>query len=104
MNAIGRLRASLLQGPIRDHEVIRQWAARHSAVPAEIKPRKFDGEPAILWFLFDSRGSEEIVAITWENFFALFDLLGLHMMVDETPYFELVHTQKSPEELGLLPA
>lgn len=92
-----------MQGPIRDHEVIRQWAARHSAVPAEIKPRKFDGEPALLWFLFDSKGSEEIVPITWENFFALFDLLGLKLMIDETPYFELVDKKRFPGEPFVIP-
>lgn len=92
-----------MQGPICDHEVIRQWAARHSAIPAEIKPRNFDGEPAILWFLFDNDGSEEIVPITWENFFALFDLLGLKLMLDDSPYFELIHVRKSPEDPGVLP-
>ena len=92
-----------MKGSFTDHDVIRQWAERHSVTPAEIKPRKFDGEAAILWFLFDSAGSEEICPITWEDFFARFDLLGLKLLLDETPYFELVHVRKSQEQLGVLP-
>ena len=92
-----------MEGPSTDHDVIRRWAERHSASPAEIKPRKFDGEAAVLWFLFKSGGTEDICSITWEDFFARFDLLGLKLLFDDTPDFELVHMRKSPEELGILP-
>ncbi len=91
----------IVQGPTSNHEVILRWAERHSAVPAEIKPRKFDGEPSLLWFLFDLKGTEEIRPISWDDFFARFDVLGLKILFDETPYFELIHLREAPQELVL---
>ena len=85
--------------PTRDHQAIRQWAARTGAVPAEVKPRKFDGEPSILYFLFGSaakNGTPEIRPISWEDFFARFDLLDLSMVYDQTSsQFEIVRLEKS---------
>ena len=85
-----------MYGPTSDHRVIRAWATKHDAVPAEITPRKFDGEPAILHFLFGraKSGLPEIVPISWENFFAQFDLMELVMVFDDTPTFEILHNDK----------
>ena len=46
----------LIMMPIRDHKIIRQWADRHDAMPAQIHPRQFDGQPAILYFLLEGSG------------------------------------------------
>ena len=89
--------------PTRDHKVIRQWASRHDAVPAEIKPFKFDSEPAILTFLLGGAksGTPELRPISWEGFFAQFDLLGLAFAFDErSPQFTLVHVEKSSDQPG----
>ena len=79
--------------PTRDHGQILAWAKKHNAVPAEIKPEKFDGEPAILYFLMGElkSGTPEIRPISWDHFFAQFDLLGLALAwKDDLPVFELV--------------
>ena len=76
----------------RDHQSIPQWATRNGAVPAEIRPVKFDGEPAVLYFLTgDARsGTEEIHPIGWDDFFARFELMNLWLSFDEsTSDFEL---------------
>ncbi len=86
--------------PTRDHDLIRHWASRHNAFPAEIKRLKHDGEPAILTFLMGKPdiAQPEISAISWESFFAQFDLLGLSMAFDErTPRFDIVRVEKGSE-------
>ena len=85
----------------RDHELILQWAVKHGAAPAEIKPFKFDGEPSVLYFLFGEArsGTEEIHPIGWEDFFARFELLALCLRFDEgTSDFDLC---KRAEEMQL---
>ncbi len=73
--------------PTQDHNIIRTWAARKNATPAEISPIKFDGEPAIL--------TPEIRPISWDAFFAQFDLLELSFAHDHrSSYFELVRVEK----------
>ena len=71
---------------------------RHAAVPAEVKLFKFDGEPSVLYILFgDARGgTPEIRPISWEDFFARFDLLGLSIVFDESPYYQFIHP-KGPQ-------
>lgn len=84
--------------PTRDHEEIRRWATRNDASPAEIKPILFDSEPSILYFLFGEAksGTPEIVPISWQDFFARFDLMNLSIVLDErTPQFEIVREEKS---------
>ena len=78
-----------------DHGEILAWASRHDAVPAEVIPRVFDSEPAILHFLFGKAkaGLPEIKPISWESFFAQFDLLGLVMVFDDSPTFEILQDE-----------
>ena len=86
--------------PTRDHAEIRRWAARHDAVPAEVPPIKFDGKPTMLHFLMGAakEGTPELHPISWESFFAEFDLLGLALAYDElTPRFDLVRIEQSHE-------
>ena len=89
--------------PTRDHDSIRQWAERYGARPAEIRQGKHDGEPAILYFLFGKlalTGTPELHPISWESFFAQFDLLGLSMAFDErSPQFSIVRVEKSGDQL-----
>ena len=81
-----------MRGPTCDHGEILAWAQRHLALPAEIVPRKFDSEPSILHFLFGNErgGTDEIRPISWEDFFARFDLMGLKFVYDDSPYFEIL--------------
>ena len=88
--------------PTRDHAEIRIWAARHNAVPAEIMPRAFDSQPAVLHFLTGdaTKGTPELRPISWESFFAQFDLLGLSFTYDEnTSRFDLVRVEQQAKSL-----
>jgi hypothetical protein len=83
--------------PTRNHSEIRCWAAQHNGVPAQIGVMKFDGAPGILHFLFgDARaGSLDIQPISWEDFFAHFDVLGLSVAYeDSSSRFQIVQVEK----------
>ncbi len=83
-------------GPTKDHGQILAWALKNDAVPAEIIPRIFDSEPAILHFLFgrSKAGLPEIRPITWADFFSKFDLMGLELVFDDSPTFQLLQSDK----------
>ena len=89
--------------PTRDHRQIRQWADRHNARPVEIKRLKFDGEPAILSFVVGNPDAArpDIYPISWESFFAQFDLLKLSLAFDEeTARFDIVKVDKRLEQFA----
>ena len=71
--------------PTREHWRIEKWAHDQGALPAQIKPLKFDGEPAVLTFIFGKADETLplVQPISWETFFALFDLLELSMAFDD---------------------
>ena len=83
-------------GPTSDHGEIVAWATKHHAVPAEVTPRIFDSEPAILHFLFGNagKGLPEIKPISWESFFAQFDLMQLTMIFDDSPTFQILQDER----------
>ncbi|HEY4358546.1 MAG TPA: hypothetical protein VGN16_22560 [Acidobacteriaceae bacterium] len=84
--------------PTRDHTQIRAWAAKRNAVPAQVKPLHHDGESTILHFLFGREvpGTSELQPISWEEFFARFDLLNLSMAWDErSNLFDIVRVGKA---------
>lgn len=85
----------MMRGPTTDHNEIQDWARRHHATPAEVLIRKFDGMPSVLRFLFDEEqeGTAEICPIEWEDFFARFDLLGLALVYDDSPNFEILEIE-----------
>ena len=85
-----------LSRPTADHDEIEAWASRHNAHPAQKKPLIFDSEPAILHFTFgENLETEDIRSISWESFFAQFDLMGLTLVFDESPRFELLQLEKA---------
>ena len=71
--------------PTREHWRIQKWAREQGAVPAQVRRLKFDGEPAILTFTFGEveEARPDIYPVSWEAFFAEFDLLGLSFAFDE---------------------
>ena len=84
-------------GPTSNHDEITKWAVKNGAVPAEIVPRAFDSEPAILHFIFGNAkdGTPEIVPISWASFFAQFDLMGLVMVFDDSPTFQILQDERA---------
>ena len=85
--------------PITDHDEIRRWATSVDAVPVEVIGGFHDGEPAILRFTFGTASEAEptLRPISWESFFAQFDLLGLALAFDGENSYEFVQIEeKSP--------
>lgn len=84
------------QEPTVDHTMILDWAHRHKAVPAEVRTRVFDSQPSVLRFLFNDLrvGTPDLRPISWEDFFARFDLLRLSVLLDEAPAFEFVEVEQ----------
>lgn len=90
-------------GPTKDHEEIRRWAEKHGAVPVEVQIRKFDGEPSAVRFLFGGPDPSlvDLCPIAWDDFFARFDLLGLALVYDDSPEFELLRVEEPPNLAAL---
>jgi hypothetical protein len=67
-----------------DHKEIKRWAQMHGAVPAQFIPMHHDGEPAQLQFLFPNnrRNDTGLKPISWEDFFASFDVMELALMYE----------------------
>lgn len=85
----------------REHWRIQKWAHENSATPAQIKAQRYDSEPAPLTFLFGAVDVTEtdVFPITWEVFFAYFDLLQLFMTWEaDAPWFGIL----KPHERGSL--
>ena len=72
----------------KDEQEILHWAARYEAHPVEKGPIKFDGEPAMLGFVFgEAPESEEFLRpLSWPQFFALFQVLGLALVYGDSDY------------------
>ena len=97
-------------GPTSDHVEIRVWAQIHSARPAQVMRQVQDGEPAILQFVFGEVNQAELGAISlisWESFFALFDVLELVLVGTGRPgrtHYELLRREPKPSTLGVVDA
>ncbi len=68
----------------KDHDEIFAWAMEHDAVPAEVRRPTFDHQPTALRFLSGEAksGTPELCPISWEDFFARFDLMRLAVVFD----------------------
>ncbi|MFD1913031.1 hypothetical protein [Halodurantibacterium flavum] len=65
----------------RDHEVIRSWAEERDGHPAKVET---EGDGGILRIDFNEP-EDRLTAITWEEFFAIFDENDLEFLYqDET--------------------
>jgi hypothetical protein len=74
-----------IAGPTTDHNEIQRWAAKHKAVPAEILPQNLDHEPLVLRIILPQMADDrkDIRVLTWDEFFAKFDVLGLTFVYDD---------------------
>jgi hypothetical protein len=70
--------------PTTDHKAIRRWAESRGAVPAVLTGPS-DGVPGVLKFIIPGAHYENrnLEAVSWEDFFAKFDLLGLTFAYQE---------------------
>ena len=83
--------------PTTDHDEIRHWATGHRLVPTEELPALVDHEPPQLRLITAEAAAknEKMRALSWEEFFARFDLLGLALVYDEdsTGFNELLQNE-----------
>lgn len=70
-----------------DHDEIRAWARRYSALPAYVLPPIVDNALPILTFLFEpySDPTGRTVSLTWDDFFTRFDAMNLRFIGEEEP-------------------
>ena len=70
--------------PTKDHKTIRNWARTRRAIPASTRGYA-DGVPAVLSFIIPGANwhNRNLDAVTWEDFFAKFDLLDLAFVFQE---------------------
>ena len=88
-----------ITGPTTDHYEIRLWADGNRMVPIERLPQLVDHEPATLCLLAldAAKSRQDLRRLTWEEFFAKFDELGLAFVydADSTGYSELLQREEA---------
>jgi hypothetical protein len=72
---------------ITDHAEIRRWAASCQAVPAEVSAgEQVSPFPALRFMFLDgSPNQPQLIPISWEDFLAKFDSLGLVLLCEDDP-------------------
>ena len=77
----------MLSKSTSDHTDIFFWADYHQAIPAEILSEGSTGREPVLSFLFHrpSVCAERVRPISWEEFFAVFDLYEFSFIYEEQP-------------------
>ena len=75
-----------------DEQEIRRWATQHNAHPIQRAPYLEDGEPAMLGFVFGDPPLAEanLQPIAWSRFFAVFHLVGLALVYDDSSEYQLL--------------
>ena len=70
----------------QDHEEIRDWAEKRSAVPAEVSSTHRSDEPGVLRFCFPKakgKNDQSLSEISWDEFFDKFDSNNLELVYQE---------------------
>lgn len=67
----------------RSHEVIQRWADERKAVPSTVPETGPDDRPGVLRFNFPGYGGDRLEAISWEDFFRVFDERKLVFLFQE---------------------
>ena len=76
-----------MHGPTTDHNEIRRWVESRHGCPVELMPQRVDHEPLLLGLYFGPDAAKEngLRTVTWDDFFARFDLMGLAFVYDDDP-------------------
>ena len=74
-----------IAGPTTNQSEIRRWAKKFGAVPIERLPAGVDGEPALLDMMLKEQVPDRpnVRMISWDDFFAKFEALGLSFVYDD---------------------
>jgi hypothetical protein len=83
-----------------DHETIRKWAESKGGKPAAVDRTHRGGDVGIIRIIFpQAQQSEhdELVEITWDEFFDEFDKRNLALVYDERSMFNKIVGRDTPE-------
>ena len=87
-----------VKSPTSDHEEILSWAQLNAAVPAEVLPAIVDSIPPLIQLMRKEQATKrrDMRIISWEDFFAKFDALGLSLVYDDdlTGYNEILEREE----------
>lgn len=85
-----------------DQDVIRRWANERDAQPATVPGSEYDGRPGRLLFDFPGYGGEDLVHISWEDWFRTFEERKLNFLYQEhkkdgsqSNFFQLQNPERS---------
>ncbi len=84
-----------------DHETIKQWAHRHKGKPAAVKSTHKGDDAGIIRIMFpNSKHSEheDLVEISWEEFFREFDERKLALIYEPHSMFSKLVSRDSVAE------
>jgi hypothetical protein len=76
-----------------DHETIRKWAEKHGGTPAAVRRTHQGGDVGIIRIMFPNAPQsehEELVEITWDEFFEEFEKRELALLYDENSMFNKI--------------
>ena len=71
-------------------------------MPVEVYTRTFDGEPTQLRFVFGEAATAsmgEMRPISWDQFFAIFEMMGLALAYGQGERYEIRQMDKRPRVL-----
>jgi hypothetical protein len=76
-----------------DHEAIRKWAGKHDGRPAAVGRTHQRGDVGIIRIMFPKAPQsehEELVEITWDEFFEEFEKRELALLYDDKSMFNKI--------------
>lgn len=77
----------MLSRPTCDHASVLFWAEQHKAVPVEVLAEGPSASTPTLSFVFHSgpERPDHLRPISWETFFAVFDMFDLSLIYEKDP-------------------
>ena len=80
-----------------DHETIRKWAEKHGGKPAAVRRTHQGGDVGIIRIMFPNAPQsehDELVEITWDEFFEEFDKRKLALLYDREQHVQQNRRQR----------
>lgn len=83
-----------------DHDTIRKWAEAHGGVPAAVDSTHKDGEVGIIRIMFPKAAQshhENLVEISWDEFFKQFEESRLALIYEDDGRFSKIVSRDGVE-------
>ena len=82
------------------HETIRKWAGKHGGKPAAVRRTHQGGDVGIIRIMFPNAPQsehDELVEITWDEFFEEFDKRNLALLCEPNSMFNKIVERDTAE-------